>query len=63
MWRVWKVFDPRRVLVIQGIFLFALAAMIHFVLMSTERFNWFEGAPVETSSIEQGLNAARMLIG
>lgn len=51
MWRIWKVFDPRRVLVIQGIFLFALAVMIHFVLLSTERFNWFEGNPVETSSL------------
>lgn len=63
MWRIWKIFDPRRVLVIQGIFLFALAVMIHFVLMSTERFNWLEGNPVDTSSIETGLQAARILIG
>ncbi len=31
MWRIWKVFDPRRVLVAQGVFLFSLAAMIHLV--------------------------------
>lgn len=43
MWRVWKVFDPRRVLVAQGVFLFSLAVMIHFVLLSTERYNWFVG--------------------
>lgn len=43
MWRIWKVFDPRRVLVAQGVFLFGLAAMIHLVLLSTERFNWFIG--------------------
>jgi len=42
MWRVWLVFDPRRVLVAQGVFLFSLAAMIHFVLLSTERFNWLQ---------------------
>lgn len=47
MWRVWMVFDPRKVLVVQGVFLFGLAVMIHFVLLSTERFNWFEGNPVE----------------
>jgi light-harvesting complex 1 alpha chain len=40
MWRIWLVFDPRRVMVVQGVFLFSLAAMIHFVLLSTERFNW-----------------------
>ncbi len=40
MWRIWLVFDPRKVLVVQGVFLFALAVMIHLVLLSTERFNW-----------------------
>ena len=47
MWRIWMVFDPRKVLVVQGVFLFGLAVMIHFVLLSTERFNWFEGNAVE----------------
>lgn len=45
MWRIWLVFDPRRILVAQGAFLFALAVLIHFVLLSTDRFNWFEGNP------------------
>ena len=51
MWRVWMVFDPRKVLVVQGVFLFGLAVMIHFVLLSTERFNWFEGAPLERTAV------------
>ena len=55
MWRIWMVFDPRKTLVTQGVFLFALAAMIHFVLLSTDRYNWFEGAPVVTSSLEQSI--------
>lgn len=50
MWRIWLVFDPRRVLVVQGVFLFALAVMIHFVLLSTERFNWFEGNAVSDAA-------------
>ena len=44
MWRIWMVFDPRKTLVVQGVFLFSLAAMIHFVLLSTERYNWFDEA-------------------
>lgn len=51
MWRIWLVFDARRVLIVQGVFLFALAAMIHLVLLSTERFNWLEGNPVAGSSM------------
>ena len=43
MWRVWKLFDPLRAMVVQGVFLFALAAMIHFILLSTVRFNWLDG--------------------
>ena len=42
MWRIWMVFDPRKTLVVQGVFLFSLAAMIHLVLLSTERYIWFE---------------------
>ncbi len=51
MWRIWRLFDPMRALVIQAIFLFGLAAMIHFVLLSTNKFNWLDGAkPAVTSN-------------
>ena len=43
MWRVWLLFDPRRVLVALSVFLFVLALLIHFILLSTNRFNWLEG--------------------
>jgi light-harvesting complex 1 alpha chain len=43
MWRVWLLFDPRRTLVALASFLFALAVLIHFILLSTDRFNWIEG--------------------
>ena len=43
MWRIWTLFDPRRALVALAIFLFALALLIHFILLSTSRFNWIEG--------------------
>jgi len=42
MWRVWLLFDPRRTLIALFTFLFALAVVIHFILLSTERFNWLQ---------------------
>jgi light-harvesting complex 1 alpha chain len=46
MWRMWLIFDPRRTLVALAIFLFVLALLIHFILLSTDRFNWIEGPKV-----------------
>jgi light-harvesting complex 1 alpha chain len=57
MWRMWLMFDPRRTLVALFTFLFVLAIIIHFILLSTNRFNWIEGprktamADVETTEI------------
>jgi light-harvesting complex 1 alpha chain len=51
MWRIWLIFDPRRSLVALFIFLFVLALLIHFILLSTDKFNWLDGpktAPVAT---------------
>jgi len=42
MWRVWLLFDPRRALIALFTFLFSLALVIHFILLSTERFNWLQ---------------------
>jgi light-harvesting complex 1 alpha chain len=39
------LFDPRRALVALFTFLFVLALVIHFILLSTAKFNWIEGAP------------------
>jgi light-harvesting complex 1 alpha chain len=43
MWRLWLLFDPRRTLIALFTFLFALAIVIHFILLSTDRFNWLDG--------------------
>lgn len=53
MWRVWQLIDVRQALVANAVFLFSLAIVIHFVLLSTDRFNWLEGpstASTTTSS-------------
>jgi light-harvesting complex 1 alpha chain len=57
MWRIWLLFDPRRVLVALGTFLFALALLIHFVLLSTDRFNWLEGPSASGASAQQSMGA------
>ena len=43
MWRIWLLFDPRRALIGLAGFLFTLAIVIHFIVLSTDRFNWIEG--------------------
>jgi light-harvesting complex 1 alpha chain len=39
-YKIWLIFDPRRVFVAQGVFLFLLAVMIHLVVLSSG-LNWF----------------------
>jgi len=50
-YKIWLVFDPRRVFVAQGVFLFLLAAMIHLVLLSTERYNWLDQAAIKYAPV------------
>jgi len=45
MHKLWLLFDPRQALVGLFGFLVVLALLIHFILLSTERFNWIEGPP------------------
>lgn len=42
MHRIWMLFDPRRSLVALFTFLFVLALIIHFILLSTNRYNWLD---------------------
>lgn len=54
-YKIWLIFDPRRVFVAQGVFLFLLAAMIHLVLLSTPDYNWFD---IAASKYERAAVAA-----
>lgn len=44
MWRIWQTFNPQRILSALAVFLFTLAILIHFILLSTSRYNWLDGA-------------------
>ncbi len=52
MWRIWLLFDPRRALVGMAGFLFTLAIVIHFIVLSTDRFNWIEGPSMAVSAAD-----------
>jgi light-harvesting complex 1 alpha chain len=39
------MFNPHRTLTGLFIFLFVLALLIHFITLSTDRFNWLDGGP------------------
>jgi len=56
MWRIWQMFDPRRALVALAVFLFTLALLIHFILLSTDRFNWIEGPMASNVEVTQTLD-------
>lgn len=53
MWRIWQLFDPRRTLIALFTFLFVLALLIHFILLSTDRFNWIEGPQASVAELIQ----------
>ena len=62
MWRIWLLFDPRRVLIGNAIFLFTLAIILHFIMLSTDRFNWIEGpgaAPVQDCGYHRSQRPAK----
>lgn len=60
MWRVWLIFDPRRSLVALFIFLFVLALLIHFILLSTDKFNWLDGPRQQAAGVAAMAPAAPM---
>lgn len=56
MAQIWLLFDPRRALIGLFTFLLVLALLIHFILLSTARFNWLanpaaEGGAQQSSSL------------
>ncbi|MEM8772460.1 MAG: light-harvesting antenna LH1, alpha subunit [Pseudomonadota bacterium] len=59
MWKVWLIFDPRRALVGLFIFLFTLAILIHFILLSSPRYNWLGTSATTTSMMIEADEAIR----
>jgi light-harvesting complex 1 alpha chain len=51
------LFDPRRVLIAIATFLFGLAVLIHFILLSTDRFNWLDGGKKAKTAVVEMIDA------
>lgn len=47
MYRIWQMIHPMRAMVLLYTALAIIAFMIHFILLSTERYNWL--GPQKTS--------------
>jgi light-harvesting complex 1 alpha chain len=59
MWKIWQTFNPQRILTALAVFLFTLAILIHFILLSTDRYNWLDGAePKAAAAIAETTQAA-----
>lgn len=50
MYRIWQMIHPMRALTLMYIFLALLAFTIHFIMLSTERYNWFAEPKAAASS-------------
>jgi len=62
MHKFWMLFDPRRACVAVAVWAFTLAIIIHFVLLSSPRYNWLDTAPapaIEVSSVDVAVDAPR----
>jgi len=60
MYRIWKMFDPRRVMVALSAFLGLLAIVIHLILLSSNRYSWIENGtlPAEKAPVGATHSAA-----
>lgn len=57
LYKIWLVFDPRRTLIALGGFLFVLALLIHFLLLASPAYNWFQEPEVEAPAPFAGMSA------
>ncbi len=54
MHRLWLLYDPRRVMVALGGFLAVLALLIHFILLSSNRYSWIENGTLPADKAPVG---------
>jgi light-harvesting complex 1 alpha chain len=63
LYKMWQGFDPRRLMVGIFAFMFALSLIIHFILLSSPRYNWLDpdgnAATVTTADMLTPMPASR----
>lgn len=58
MYRIWLLYDPRRVMVAMTGFLAVLALLIHFILLSSARYSWIENGTLPADKAPVGAASA-----
>ncbi len=51
MYRIWTMVNPLRFLIALYAFLGVVAFLIHFILLSSDRYNWIDG-PKKAAEIQ-----------
>jgi len=63
IYKLWQGFDPKRLMVGIYAFMFALSLVIHFILLSSPRYNWLNpdgnAASVSTADMLTPMPATR----
>ena len=60
MWRIWLLFDPRRALIAVLLFAFTVVMIMHFIMLSTERFNFLGGSSTTAASITHTIDGSML---
>jgi light-harvesting complex 1 alpha chain len=42
LYKMWQGFDPKRLMIGVYAFMFVLSVLIHFILLSSHRYNWLD---------------------
>jgi len=54
MHRIWLMYDPRRIMIAMSGFLWLLAFVIHFILLSSQRYSWIESGTLSAAEAPVG---------
>jgi Antenna complex alpha/beta subunit len=58
MWRIWRLVDPRKGIILTGLLLALLGTMIHLVQLSSDRYNLNTWHPDTVKAAKAAQNAA-----
>ena len=56
MHRIWLMYDPRRVMIAVAGFVGVLAFVIHFILLSSQRYSWIENGTLSAAQAPVGVS-------
>jgi light-harvesting complex 1 alpha chain len=58
MWRIWRMVDPRKAIVLTGLLIAFISATIHLIFISSDRYNINTWHPDTVKAAKAAQNAA-----